>query len=205
MLSPGQVAAIAKEARRQHKRHVSDLLHAVERIQGFEPQSRVSARQVYEVFLSDTHAAIIQFGESLIAEVIRIVRLVSNGLRSNEKQKIVEELQQFLEVDLYRKRQEIFEAALERRLKSFSLHLNPEAERFDLIRSRYQVGTANLIKEIRMRLSDELDLLVLAGSDANCEKFAELKLTDAVGLKPGIFGFNFDLRHAWSWWRSRKK
>lgn len=183
--------------------HVSRLLAAGNQVQNYDPQSPASATKIYEGFLFDTHAAITEYGDVLVAEILRVVTKICATLKVKEKNQIIDVCAGFLGHELYLKRRGVFEDGLERKIKSYGQILDTDAHRFDVFRSRYEVVSKNLTRRTQACLRDELDLLVLANVE-HPENEKSLLFRDAVSFKPGLFGFSLDFKHLMRCWKKRK-
>lgn len=207
VLDSEEARAIDREGKSLYDHHVGQLLSAGNRVAEYDPQRQGSVRDVYEVFLSDTLAALAEYDSRFVERMVYVVQTIRTDVDAAEKDEVLSITKRYVDEDLYKKRRQIFEEDLARKVSGYGQRLDPEAYRFDLFRARYDAGSVNAARRIIHRLTHELDLLVL--STRKTEQKAMVasesdRLSDALGLRPGMFGFSVDLKSIARWWRNRK-
>jgi len=207
VLTTEQTNLIEQSAERTYNRHVSDLLAAVEWVKKLDPVKPNPAGQIFEGFLKDTLAAIQKYGEELVSEVIRVTNRVSPVLSKSEAAQLISCCAKYIEPGLYEKRMRLFREALDRSANRYGINIDYKATRFDLFQAKYSAGTSNLIRDISLRLKQELDILALSDGAVAAKPPPDVtsNLGDAINLRPGIFGIGVDLKKAWRWWQDRIK
>lgn len=208
MLTVEQTNLVARSADRAYKRHVSDLVAAVEWVKKLDPGKPNAVGDLWEGFLKDTHAAINKYEEELVPNVIRVTTHVSPALSRFEMEQVRSCCAKFIEPGLYEKRMRLFREALDRNANRFGIKIDYEVARFDLYQARYSVGTVNQVRDISLRLKHGLNILVLSGEAAAAKvtpDAASSNVGDAINVRPSIWGVSIDLKKVWRWWQNKKK
>lgn len=208
MLTVEQTNLVAQSADRAYKRHVSDLLAAVEWVKKLDPRKPNAVGDLCEGFLKDTHAAINKYEEELVPNIIRVTTHVSPALTRSEMEQVLSCCAEFIEPGLYERRMRLFREALDRNANRYGIKIDYEVARFDLYQAKYSMGAVNQVRDISLRLKHELNILVLSGEAAAAKvtpDAASSNVGDAINLRPGIWGVSIDLKKVWRWWRNKRK
>lgn len=161
MLSVDETRAIEREGKSLYDRHVEQLLAAGNRINEYEPQRPSSVGEVYESFLADTAAALESYGNCVVERIMYVTKTIRTTIDGEERDAVLACATKYIDENLYLKRRQIFEESLERHLSRYGQQLDSNAQRFDLLRARYDAALVNATRRIVQRLRHELDLLVL--------------------------------------------
>lgn len=207
MLDSEEARAIDREGKSLYDHHVGQLLSAGNRIAEYDPQRPASVIEIYEVFLSDTFAALAEYDSRFIERMVYVVQTIRKDIDATEKDEVLSIAKRYVDEDLYKERRQIFEESLARQVSRYGQRLDPDAHRFDLLRARYDAGSVNATRRTIQRLMHELDLLVLSTRKTEQKTMMTSesdRLSDALGLRPGVFGISVDLKSIARWWRNRK-
>lgn len=197
MFTPEQVETIDRNARFIIDEHLATLHGVSNRVlQKLTPGDKHEYGKHFEALISETLAAVSTLGDRAANEVPRTVRALKIDLNEQDRDEVLAIWQRRLDNSLYRKRIDAFKESFGRRMQGYGTAVELSTFRFDIVESRYLVGTANAVRLVVAKLKSALDLRVYADREQPAHElpatFLE-KANDVVDLKPNLFGFGLNI------------
>jgi hypothetical protein len=209
VLTPEQVETIEGRVRFIFEEHVATL-HGVTNgvLQKLSPGNKHEYGTYCEALISETLEAISTLGDRASLEIPAAVVVLKADLNEEDRDKVLEIWRKALDTDLYRKRIESFKESLDRKMQGYGMAVDYSTFRFDLIESRYLVGTANASRSVAAKLKSALDLHVYAdGEQHHHRPPASIleKANEVVDLRPNFLGFGLNLNKVIEHFLRRRK
>ncbi len=145
--------------------HVGKLLSIPEKyLSEIKPNRQIPYSEIFQSYNSDIASCLNSYGDKLLSETMKA--LTSKGTVSiEEKEKIKNNLESYLNADLYLKRFDIFVNSIDRQLSRYGLTFDSSPNRIDIPKSLAEVHAKNTCRKIQAKIMNEMDVFLLGNKE----------------------------------------
>lgn len=159
MLSEEAIKTIRNALKFKYDEHISRLLVIPKKhLDKIIPNKGLPIVEVLQGLNADTTEEVRRYGEVLQAELVRkIERIGISDFTKEDHDLIIQLLEDYCSPDLYKKRFKIMLGSIERKIKGYGIAFDITNYRVDIPKSCCDVGSENLIRNIKAIISNELN------------------------------------------------
>ena len=162
MLTGNCVSVIENELAFLRDEHVSTILQLANGIvEKIEPNQPIPITVLLKQYNQSIHVELNRYGNALQNKLATIL----NGLQPYcitpaDKDRLLSILENSLQPEWYQKRFNILIQSITTHLKRFGISFDKSKYRIDIPESLNQVGTVNMVRKIKSKINNDLDLMI---------------------------------------------
>ena len=188
MLDEPKIQILKRAIKFKYDEHISSIIRVPQNhLEIKDPNRWWPVVKMLKGVNSETSHLVQQYGENLKNEIVRVIESFNlTNFTEEDKKKVFNILNQYVDPELYKKRFSIMLSIIEREHQKYGLVFEKEKYRIDIPKSICEVDSYNHTRRILAKIDMELDCVIQKynklhivttekNSVSNAEEFLELK------------------------------
>ncbi len=207
-MNQNALEAVRKALKFKYDEHVGKLISIPNvHIEKIVPNRGIPITDILKGFNDDSAKELSRFGNEILSEISRILdKLKLVDFTENDKDSILEIVDDYCKPDLYLKRFAIMVSSIERKVFSYGQKANIPQNSIELQRTLCEAYARNTTQRIKSKIANELDFFKESFQSKSAEKENIVdEVADCLELKPNLFGMGLNLNAIFSKFRKKNK